>query len=219
MDNLPEIYGQVRQDFDARTAARDRALAQCRELTRHAAHAIRAIHRDEVDLANEHLAGARELVNSLQAGLAAYPDLFHAGYTQDAIKEFVEASNTCALIQNKALLTPAELGVESATYMNGLAEVVGELRRRCLDILRHGYSEEAERLLSCMDEIYAVLVTLDYPDAITNGLRRQTDLIRGIIERTRADLTTSLGEQKIHLALRDFQEKLANSAHADDSGL
>jgi len=219
MDNLPDIYEQVRQDFDARTAARDRALAQARELTRHSAHAIRAIHRDEVDLANEHLSGARELVNSLREGLAAYPDLFHAGYTQDAIKEFVEASNTCALIQNKPLLTPAELGVESATYMNGLAEVVGELRRRCLDILRHGYSQEAERLLSCMDEIYNVLVTLDYPDAITNGLRRQTDLIRGIIERTRADLTTSLGEQKIHLALHAFQEKLANSSHADDSGL
>ena len=85
---------------------------------------------------------------------------------------------------------PEELGIEYATYLNGLAETVGELRRRCLDILRHGYSDEAERLLGCMDEIYSLLVTMDYPDAITNGLRRQTDLVRGIVERTRGDLTT-----------------------------
>jgi translin len=92
---------------------------------------------------------------------------------------------------------PEDLGVVYATYLNGLAESVGELRRRCLDILRHGYSEEAERLLGCMDEVYGLMVTLDYPDAVTNGLRRHTDLMRGIVERTRADLTISLREQKL----------------------
>jgi translin len=84
------------------------------------------------------------------------------------------------------------LGVEPATYLNGLAEVVGELRRRTMDILRHGYSSEAERLMGVMDDIYSILVTMDYPDAITNGLRRQTDLARGIVEKTRGDITFSL---------------------------
>jgi len=100
------------------------------------------------------------------------------------------------------------LGVESATYMNGLAEVSGELRRRVLDILRHGYSEEAERLLSIMDDIYSVLVTIDYPDAITYGLRRQTDLVRGIVERTRGDMTIALQEERLKKSMEALQSRL-----------
>ena len=108
---------------------------------------------------------------------------------------------TCALIRNEPLQTPEDLLVEPFTYLNGLAEVVGELRRRTLDILRHGYSAEAERLLGYMDEIYSVLVTMDYPDAITNGLRRQTDLARGIIEKTRGDITFSLRGEHLEQAI------------------
>ena len=98
--------------------------------------------------------------------------------------------------------------MEYATYLNGLAEVTGELRRRCLDILRQGYSQEAERLLACMDDIYNLLVTIDYPDAITHGLRRQTDLVRGIVERTRGDLTLSLREERLKQALDNAVARL-----------
>ncbi len=156
----------------------------------------------------EHLAEARTLADSLKGGLAGYPDLFYAGYTQDALKEFVEANVTCALIQNRPLLTPEELGVAGFTYLNGLAEVVGELRRRTLDILRHGYSQEAERLLAIMDDIYSVLVTMDYPDAITNGLRRQTDLARSIIEKTRGDVTFSLRGEHLEQAIGRLSAQL-----------
>jgi translin len=181
---------------------------QARELTRHAAHAIRAIHRSEHELAHEHLQSARGLVANLQANLSAFPQIFYAGYTQDAIKEFVEANVTVALIENQPLPLPADLGTDVAVFMNGLAEVTGELRRRTLDILRKGYSEEAERLLANMDEIYSLLITVDYPDAITNGLRRQTDLVRGIVERTRGDLTTSLREERLLAAMHDFAGRL-----------
>jgi translin len=184
------------------------ALAQARQLTRHCANAIRAAHRSEFDQAAAGLEVARALVRALKDELKEYPDLYFAGYTQDAIKEYAEASLTCALIQKQPLLTPEELGVEYATYMNGLAEVNGELRRRCLDILRHGYSPEAERLLSCMDDIYAVLVMLDYPDAVTNGLRRQTDLVRGIVEKTRGDLTLSLRQQELQEAMERLMARL-----------
>jgi translin len=148
-----------------------------------------------------HLTEARSLAEALHVELKNHPDLFYAGYTQDALKEFVEANVTCALIQGQPLVTPQELNVADATYLNGLAEVVGELRRRTLDILRHGYSAEAERLLGIMDDIYSVLVTMDYPDAITNGLRRQTDLARGIIEKTRGDITFSLRGQHLEQAI------------------
>ncbi|MBK9780098.1 MAG: haloacid dehalogenase [Anaerolineales bacterium] len=192
MHKLESIADQIRKNFDARTSARDQALAQARQLTRACSLAIRAVHRDETDTMQAQLLEARRLAETLRSSLISYPDLFHAGYTQDALKEFVEANITCALIRNQALPTPEELGVESATFLNGLAEVVGELRRRTMDILRHGYSSEAERLMGVMDDIYSILVTMDYPDAITNGLRRQTDLARGIIEKTRGDITFSL---------------------------
>ncbi|MEA4909390.1 MAG: haloacid dehalogenase [Chloroflexi bacterium] len=224
MENINAVADQAHQVFEARTRARDQALLQARQLTRHAANAIRAIHRTEIDLANEHLAQARLLVESLTDNLIhQFPDLFYAGYTQDAIKEFAEASITCALIQDLPLPMPEELGLENryATYLNGLAEVVGELRRRCLDILRQGYSQEAERLLTCMDEIYTLLVTMDYPDAITNGLRRQTDLARGIVERTRGDLTISLREEQLKINLEKFMERLdrQGSNDADHPGV
>lgn len=201
MEKLVHIAEQIRKKFDTRTSARDQALAQARQLTRACSLAIRAVHRDEADVMNAHLQEARQLADTLRASLASHPDLFYAGYTQDALKEFVEASVTCALIRNEPLQTPEQLVVEPSTFLNGLAEVVGELRRRILDILRHGYSPEAERLLGYMDEIYSVLVSMDYPDAITNGLRRQTDLARGIIEKTRGDITFSLRGEHLEQAI------------------
>ena len=207
MSEFNEFIEKAKKVFDQRTSARDQALVQARQLTRLSAHTIRAIHRNESEAAEGLLMEARVLTLNIQRDLAAYPDLYYAGYTQDAIKEFAEASLTVAVIENKPLPQPEDLGIEYSTYLNGLAEVIGELRRKCLDILRQGYSEDAERLLTTMDEIYNVLVTMDYPDAITNGLRRQTDLVRGIIERTRADLTLSLREQHLQEALQKFSDK------------
>jgi translin len=208
MQVLESISERSHQDFDTRTKVRDQALAQARQLTRHAAHTIRAIHRGETDNAESELKQAGELVQTLKDSLSNFPDLFYAGYTQDAIKEFTEASITVALIQNKDLPSPEDLAVDTATYWNGLAEVVGELRRRCLDILRQGYSDEAERLLGCMDEIYTNLVTMDYPDAVTQGLRRQTDLVRNIVEKTRGDLTLSLRFQLMEHALIEYTQRV-----------
>ncbi|GAB4547952.1 MAG: haloacid dehalogenase [Anaerolineales bacterium] len=211
MQKLEQIAEEIRKSFEARTAARDNALAQARQLTRACSLAIRAVHRQELDAMTAQLQEAARLADSLRQSLAAHPDLFYAGYTQDALKEFVEANVTCALIQNQPLQTPEDLLVEPATYLNGLAEVVGELRRRALDILRHGYSPEAERLLTCMDDIYAILVTMDYPDAITNGLRRQTDLARGIIEKTRGDMTFSLRGETLTQAMSELSARLRAS--------
>ena len=208
MEDFSTFTEQVHQVFESLNEARDMALLQARQLTRLSAQTIRAIHRSEVDEAANNLEQARVLATSFKTMLADFPQLFHAGYTQDSLKEFVEASLTCAIIENRPLPTPEELDVEYATYLNGLAEVTGELRRRCLDILRQGYSEEAERLLGWMDEIYNLLVTVDYPDALTNGLRRQTDLARGIVERTRGDITLSLREERLQQALNRVASQL-----------
>lgn len=209
MQQLDEIIERIRQSFDARTGARDRVLMQTRTLTRHCAHSIRAIHREEKELALQELAEARRLAEALHEVLNDYPDLYYAGYTQDALKEYAEANIVYALLVDQPLPTPEDLGLEDATYLKGLAEAAGELRRRCLDILRNGHSREAERLLRYMDDIYAVLVTMDYPDAITGGLRRLTDIVRGVTERTRGDMTISLRQEQLEQSLKQLEEQLS----------
>lgn len=209
MDQLEEIIERIHQSFEVRTEARDRALSQARTLTRYCAHAIRAIHRDDRSLARQKLDNARQLAETLQTELSNYPDLYYAGYTQDALKEYAEANIVCALLTNGELPTPEELGLHEATYLKGLAEAAGELRRRCLDILRNGHSKEAERLLGFMDDIYAVLVTMDYPDAITGGLRRLTDIVRGVTERTRGDITLSLRQEQLEQSMKQLGKRLA----------
>ena len=208
MQNLEIVADQIREKFDIQSAARDEALTQSRTLIRHCALAIRAVHRDDIDVMNEHLEEAAAMAKSLKEDLTDHPDLYHTGYTQDALKEFVEAEVTCALIKEKPLVTLDELDVPHATYLKGLSEVVGELRRRTLDELRNGYSEECERLLNHMDEIYAVLVTMDYPNAITHGLRRQTDIARSIIERTRGDITFSLRGEHLEKKIAELSAQL-----------
>jgi translin len=218
MHKLEKIAEQIRQTFDAQTARRDKALGQARALTRACALAIRAVHRNETEVMQGHLDEARLLADALRNDLADYPAFYYAGYTQDSLKEFAEANITCALLRHQALPTPEELNLPANTYLNGLAESVGEMRRRCLDMLRQDDSAEAERLLGHMDDIFAILVTMDYPDAITNGLRRQTDVIRAIIERTRGDVTFSLRGEKLERSLTRLSAQIPGAEPLPESG-
>lgn len=213
MSDLSAVSEGIRAVFVAKNSARDTAIAASRELIRHCSEAIRAIHRREWDAAEAKLQTARSAADDLRAGVAAYPDLNYTGYTRDALKEVVEAFATYAIIRDLPLPTPESLDVEGDVYLNGLAEAATELRRFILDILRRengneaAASAEAERLLDWMDAIYDELVTFDFPDAITGDLRRRTDVVRGVLERTRGDLTTTLQQQRLQDALKRFEQK------------
>ena len=208
MDNLETIGERIHHYLVEKNRSRDEALDKSRILIRHCSRAIRAIHRNERDLAMEHLSDARKLADELRSVQESYPDIYFAGYTRDALKEFAEACIVYALIGNEPLPDPDELGVEYGSYLSGLGEAVGELRRRVLDILRHDAIAEGERLLEAMDDIYSYLVTVDFPDAITDNLRRTTDMVRGVTERTRGDITTSIQQRELKHALRDVERKL-----------
>lgn len=219
MQELEKIAELIHKDFEAHTAARDQALTHARTLTRHCAQAIRAVHRDEKDVARKLLDDAGKLAEALRGSVEDYPSIYYAGYSQDALKEYAEANIVYALLDNGKLPTPQELGLENAAYLKGLSEAVGEMRRRCLDILRSGHSEEVERLLELMNDIYAVLVTMDYPDAVTGGLRRLTDISRSLIERTRGDITVSVRQERLEKQLRNVEElleKQSAKSSADD---
>jgi translin len=209
MDALPDIAERLRAEFAARSAARDAALTASRDLTRHCSECIRAAHRREWEAVDAKLGIITAAAEALKSGVAAYPELYHSGYVQDALKESVEANATVAILRGDDLPDPAALGVEPSTYLHGLAEAATELRRTILDLLRLSdeHAAEAERLLAAMDAIYDQLVTFDFPDAITRDLRRQTDIVRGVLERTRGDLTTTLRQLRLQDALRRFEEK------------
>jgi translin len=208
LENLDAIAERIHDAFEAKNTARDEALRRSRELIRRCANTIRATHRAEFEEANQLLATAHQAGSELMECVADYPDLYYAGYTQDALKELAEASITYALITGGSLPDPDDLGIEYAPYLNGLGETVGELRRHVLDIIRRGQTERAEEMLSAMDDIYAVLVTMDFPDAITRRLRRTTDVVRAVLERTRGDLTMAMRQDKLQEALRAFEERV-----------
>jgi len=211
MDNLEQIADQLREGFEAKNSARDDALSQSRALIRHCANTIRAIHREEWTEAMQGLETVRAAAGELLEGISHHPDIYQSGYIQDALKEVVEAFATYALVRSEDLPTPESLNVSPEAYLNGLCEAASELRRSVLDIIRHDHTDEAERLLDAMDHIYNILMTFDYPDAITGGLRHRVDSLRGVLERTRGDLTNSLRQQKLQAALSQLEQRLGMS--------
>lgn len=208
MDKLETIVEEIRAEFETKNTARDIALQRSRHLIRYCAEAIRAAHRDEFDETERLLATAREAAREMKADLDPYPDLYYAGYTQDALKEYVEAETVHAFMHGSSLPTPAELGVEGPAYLKGVAEAASELRRHSLDLMRQNKLERAEEMLSIMDDVYSQLMTVDFPDAITGGLRRTTDMLRGVVQRTRGDLTTAFRQEMMRKALLDFEERI-----------
>ena len=208
LDALEGIAERIRPTLEAKTAARDAAINQSRVVIQHSANAIRATHRREWERAQERLELARQQVDVLRGHVRDFPDLYHSGYTQDALKEYVEAAITYALVRDEPIPTLEALGVEPGAYLNGLAEAASELRRQVLDIIRRGHSAEAERLLEAMDTVYSVLLSFDFHDAITGGLRRRLDALRGVLERTRGDVTNSLRQQQLQEALEAFERRI-----------
>ncbi len=209
LENLEIIADKIRSQLEAKNETREKALARSRELIRYCALSIRAVHRGEFEAAAELLTAAEVAAKQMVEDVATYPDLYHAGYIQDALKEYTEANVTYALITDRPLADPDDLGVEYAAYLNGLGEAAGELRRHVLDLIRHGRVEQGERILQVMEEIFSVLITIDFPDAITGKLRRTTDMVRGVLERTRGDLTTAMRQEKLLETLEAFEETIS----------
>ena len=195
--NLEAIAQRIRTSFAAKDAAREKVLRLCREVIRCSALSIRAAHRYEFDESQASLDRGRELLEEVRETLSEYSELLHTGFAHDAQKEYAEGSITLALVTGKPVPEPEELGVSYPAYLNGLGEAVGELRRHLLDAIRKGDLSRCEELLSNMDDMYGILVTMDFPDALTYNLRRTTDVVRGILEKTRSDLSLMIRQKEL----------------------
>jgi len=203
-DNLESIAEQIRLSLSTEDAAREKVLPLCRETIRHCSQAIRAVHRQEFDQAKGLLQSARNLLDEAKQTITAFSEISNTGFFRDAQKELAEGSTLLALVTGTQPPDPTELDIAPAAYLNGLGEAAGELRRYLLDSMRKGDLSRGGELLSAMDDIYNILVTMDFPDAITGGLRRTTDMVRGVLERTRSDLTLVMRQKE----LEDRLEKL-----------
>jgi translin len=209
--DLDGLTQDLHQRFDRKTAAREQALPAARRAIRASANAIRAIHRGEFDTADPLIAAARSHLDGGLAAVADQPEVRYAGYLLDAEKEFAEARITYALVHGDPMPTPEDVAVGEAPYLNGMAEAIGEGRRHILDLLRMGDVERAELTLADLEDLYGVLVTMDYPDAITMNLRRSTDVARSLIEKTRGDLSIAFVQRDIQRALEEHARHVQSS--------
>lgn len=211
LSSLEEIADKVRAQLDRLDAAREKALAASRQIVRQSSDTIRAIHRGELKRARQALDATNALVRGIRGSLADLPELASVRFVQDAQKEHAEAQVTYALITGQELPDPEALGLDYAAFLNGMAEAIGELRRHIVDSIRLGKLDRSEELLMAMNDIYYALVTFDYPDALSQGLRRRTDGVRSMIEATRADLTRALRQQQLEDAMQRLERRLGPS--------
>lgn len=212
-DTIDSVGREAIDHLALKHAAREQALPKSRAAIRHCANSIRATHRHEFSLAAELLTKAASLLQEMALDLREHQDVYYAGFVQDAQKEYTEAAAFAALAQRRPLPHADELAVGYAAYLNGLGETVGELRRYVLDQLRRGNYEDCEDFLRSMDDIYSLLISVDFPDAITSGLRRTTDAARGILEKTRGDLTAALNQEQLRQAMLMLQQELQHYTH------
>ncbi len=207
--HLDGLIEAIHHELEAMHRAREEGLAASRQMIRKASLAIRAIHRHEFERAAEGVQDLRQQAAAASEAMQDHPAIYHAGFLHDALKEYAEAALTLALVSREPLPTPDDLGVSATAYLHGLAEAVGELRRFVLDSLRHEGQAAPDDLLAAMDEIYAQLVTIDYPEAITHGLRRSTDMVRGVTERTRGDLTVAALQRRFDTQITALRDQIA----------
>lgn len=201
MEDVEIIATNIRSYFIVENELREKVLPLCRQVTQYSARAIRAVHRQEQEKAKQLLDSAHKLIQEINLDLSESGELLHSGFVHDAQKEFAEGCITLALISEKNLPEPETLGISYAAYLNGLGEAIGELRRYILDSLRRGDFSRGEELLAIMDDIHGILMTMDFPEVVTHGLRRTSDATRGIIERTRGDLTIALRQRELEIKL------------------
>ncbi|MCY4367512.1 MAG: haloacid dehalogenase [Chloroflexi bacterium] len=205
-DDLSRIAAEAVEALTLRHQAREQALAVSREVIRFSANAIRAVHRGDFDDARQLIERGSQRLQETRHIRDENPEIYYAGFLSDARKEFTEANITLAVISRSNIPDPEALDVDAPSYLNGMAEVIGEIRRYILDALRRDSSDHCEEFMDVMDEIYGILVTIDFPEGVTGGLRRSTDAMRGVLERTRGDLTISLQQRRLEQRLADMEK-------------
>ena len=214
-DSFAKLSAASLQSFGQRHDARERGLRISRQVIRLSANAIRAVHRGEFQLAKDLIAEGKSILVESAPILQTNPEIYHAGFLVDARKEFSEANITLALLSGDALPQPDDIGVDVTAYLKGLGDAAGEMRRYILDSLRKDHWDRCEEIMEVLDELYSLLTTIDFPEGVTGGLRRTTDMVRGTLERTRGDFTMALRQRSLERKLASWEDSAQNKSSAN----
>lgn len=213
-ESLSIIAEKALNAFNAKHDAREQGLKISRDVIRLSANAVRAVHRGEFDIAEELIEKAKTSLQQTDAILARLPEIYHSGYLADARKEFSEANITLAVLTGRTLPQPEDIDTDVTAYLKGLGDAAGEMRRFILDCLRKDDWGRCEEIMEVMDELYGLLVTMDFPEGVTGGLRRTTDMVRGTLERTRGDLTMAMRQRQLEKRLTSWENTLGEKTAA-----
>ncbi len=208
LGKIDQFADEARERLASIHVDREKAYTTSREVVQSSSTTIKAVHRGEFEAAREQVQKTRELRDQMMAAVEASPEIGYSGFVGDASREYAEAALVLALIAEGELPGAKEIGVDYADWLNGLGDTVGELRRHVLDLIRADRVDEAEKFLHMMDEIFQMLMSFDYPQAVTKGLRTRSDQARGAVERTRGDLTNALRQSRLEARMRQLQEAL-----------
>ena len=214
-DSFAKLSAASLQSFGQRHDARERGLRISRQVIRLSANAIRAVHRGEFQLAKDLIAEGKSILMESVPILQTNPEIYHAGFLVDARKEFSEANITLALLSGDVLPQPDDIGVDVTAYLKGLGDAAGEMRRYILDSLRKDHWDRCEEIMEVLDELYSLLTTIDFPEGVTGGLRRTTDMVRGTLERTRGDFTMALRQRSLERKLASWEDSAQNKSGAN----
>ncbi len=208
LSRIDEYADAAREQIEQIHLHREAAYTTSRKVVQSASATIKQVHRGEWDEAEVALAQTRELYDQMMAAVEASPEVGLGGFVADAGREYVEAALVTALIRDGELPGPEDIGVESTQWLNGIGDTVGELRRHVLDLIRGSRVDEAEIFLAAMDEMYQTIMSFDYPNSVTNGLRGRSDAARVLVDRTRGDLTNALRQARLEQRMVELAEKL-----------
>jgi translin len=208
MKQLAEIMNEIRLNFDGKDAAREKAIAAARKLIRISGNAIKAIHRAEYENAEHQLLECKSIIEEIETLLQNYRDIYYDGFVSDALQEYAEAKILLDVITKKAIPHPSTLGVDFTSYLNALGDVVGELRRYALDLIRLDRAEEGEPVLELMEDIHFELMSFNYPEAIARGVRRKSDTARLTVEKTRGEFAIAIRQKALERKLKALEERM-----------
>lgn len=205
---LQEIVKRAAAELRARERARDEVLSRARRARMLSKQAILLIHNGALAEAETRVEEAGRLLGEIEPHLKEHAELWGFDEVHAAREEYAEASILHGLKTAEAFPTPEEIGVPLYAYLLGLGDVVGELRREALEALRVGDLEAAEADLKAMEHIYLSLLSMEEASLLLRGLRRKLDVARGVIERTRGELTAEAGRRRLSAAVKELSDKL-----------
>jgi translin len=206
--SLKDILEKIQEELNRREKVREEVNMKMRKAARLSKQAIQVTHQERFDDAKAMLEEAKRFFADIQDTTKNYPALFYSGVVGAAFEEHAEAHVLLTLIQENRFVHPEEIGVPGTPYMLALGDVVGELRRRALDLIRKGEVEEAGKSLESMEYIYSELTALDDAYIIINGLRRKGDVARRLIEITRGDITSEVRRNALELSISRLEKTI-----------